>query len=331
MGCSPFTRALIRGLLAGAVVFTGTACSRPDRAESGSNDGATVLPDSSTDVMQPSDTGPAAGAVSDTAAEPAESSIQPGTPAQPSTPRAETATPSDTGAGYRPMEPDTAAPSRDLDSARVTADTAEVSQATDTAAVEMARDTSPVADQADTSTTPNGDVALQANVDTTTQADTAISAAVSAETSVAVAETSVAVAEGTDASTADTTDNGGRIRPPEDSTEILGQVDTTDVVRVRPPEDSTEILGNATTTYDAADETADEQIINPTDEIGAAAVAGDVTGSEAVVLLSRQGARCAVVDPEENEAVRWDMSSTPVALNPCGLGSMVLSRIRTEQ
>ena len=36
-----------------------------------------------------------------------------------------------------------------------------------------------------------------------------------------------------------------------------------------------------------------------------------------------------MVDPEENEAVRWDMSSTPVTLNPCGLGSMNLSKIWT--
>ena len=66
------------------------------------------------------------------------------------------------------------------------------------------------------------------------------------------------------------------------------------------------------------------------DEVGAAAVAGDVTGAEAVALMSREGVRCAIVDPEENEAVRWDMSSTPVTLNPCGLGSMNLSKIWTE-
>jgi hypothetical protein len=213
----------------------------------------------------------------------------------------------------------------------------------DTAAagyVEMARDTSTGADQADT-TTPNGDVALQANVDTTAQADTAVSA-----------ETSVAVADSANPTTGDTTDNAGRIRPPEDSTEILGQVttdstaeavspDTTELVRVRPAEDSTEILGNVTTTDEAADETADEQIVNPagqetvaasetpTDEVGAAAVASDVTGAEAVALMSRAGVRCTIVDPEENEAVRWDMSSTPVTLNPCGMGSMNLSKIWT--
>lgn len=312
MRFSPFNRALLRGVLAGAVVLTGTACSRPDRAESGSNNGSTVLPDSSNAPAQPSDTGAAAGAVSDTAAAPAESSTQPRTPAQPNTSRAETANPSESdAAGYRPMERDTAAvPGQRLDSARVTADSADapsdssvsgIPSTTDTAAVgyvEMARDTSTVAEQAETTA-------------------------------------SVAVVDSVDATTPDT-NNAGRIRPTEDSTEILGQV------RVRPPEDSTELLGSVTTTDEAADETADEQIINPadeetvavsetTDEVGAAAVAADVTGAEAVALLSRQGVRCAVVDPEVNEAVRSDMSSTPVALNPCGMGSMNLSKIWTSK
>jgi hypothetical protein len=192
----------------------------------------------------------------------------------------------------------------------------------DTAAagyVEMARDTSAAADQVDTVAMANGDVAVEAMVDTSSQAD----ADVSSEAGVAVA--------------GDTTDNAGRIRPPEDSTEILGEV------RVRPPEDSTEILGNVTNTDEAVDETADEQIVRPEDretvaasetrpdEAGGAAIAGNVTGSEAVALMSREGVRCAVVDPETNEAVRWDMSSTPVTLNPCGMGSMVLSRIWTSK
>jgi hypothetical protein len=192
----------------------------------------------------------------------------------------------------------------------------------------MARDTSPLADQADTVASAETQVAAGVSADTTATADTT--------------------------TTPDTTDNAGRIRPPEDSTEILGQVtadsaavaadrDTTEVVRVRPPEDSTEILGNVTTTDDAAGETADEQIVNPkdeetvaasetsADEVGAAAVANGVTGADAVALMTRAGVRCAVVDPESNEAVRWDMSSTPVTLNPCGQGSMNLSKIWTSK
>jgi hypothetical protein len=68
----------------------------------------------------------------------------------------------------------------------------------------------------------------------------------------------------------------------------------------------------------------------PSDEVGAAAIAGNLTGPQAVSLMTRQGARCIVVDPESDEAVRWDMASTPVTLNPCGLGSMNLSKIWTE-
>jgi len=232
---------------------------------------------------------------------------------------AETAPASDKdAAGYRSMERDTTnVPSQQTDTAAIdasagVADTAstEMASAADTTAsaevsadttaagyAEMARDTSTVADQADTAGTPSVDVALQASTDTSAQAN----ADVSAEAGVAVA---------------DTTGNAGRIRPPEDSTEILGA-------------------------DEAVDETADEQVVRPderetvaasetrTDQVGAAAIGGNVTGAEAVALMSREGVRCVVVYPEGNEAVRWDMSNTPVALNPCGMGSMILSRMWT--
>jgi hypothetical protein len=177
--------------------------------------------------------------------------------------------------------------------------------------VEMVRDTTTTADQIDTTgAAVSGGIAVEGAADT------------------------------------NTTGNAGRIRPPEDSTEILGQVtsdsspsvvataDTVESDRVRPPEDSTELHGDAIT-----DETADEQPIDAedretvaasgdrTDEVGAAAVAGTVTGAEAVALVTRGDIRCIVVDPESDEEVRWDMSSTPVTLNPCGSGSMNLSRV----
>jgi hypothetical protein len=360
MSFSIAIRALLRGLLAGAVVLTATACSRSDRAKSGPDNTANtaaVAPDTSGNAAQPSNSGTVTGAVSDTAmpSDRSSSSAQP-TPSAPSnTPRAETAPGEKNAAGYRSMERDTTAPANQhLDSARVTADTS-VSQAApvtsdsvatdmsavgsasadvaDTAAAgysEMARDTSTVADQADTAAA-NGDVALKATVDTSSEGY----ADVTAEGGVAV----------------DTTDNAGRIRPPEDSTEILGQVttdttsetvspDSVELARVRPPEDSTEILGNVTT--NEGDETADEQVVKPEDretvavseapkdDVGAAAIGGNVTGADAVALMTREGVRCAVVDPEENQAIRWDMSSTPVSLNPCGMGSMILSRIWTR-
>jgi hypothetical protein len=164
-----------------------------------------------------------------------------------------------------------------------------------------------------------------------------------------------------DVAVADTTGNAGRIRPPEDSTEILGQVttdttarvaiaDTVESERIRPPEDSTELLGYVGDETADEVEVTDEQEINaneeavsaddqetvaaaetPADEVGAAAIGGTLTGDDAVALMTRQGARCQVVDPETNEEVRWDMSRTPVTLNPCGMGSMILSRIWVER
>lgn len=311
-----FNRVLVPGILAGSVIFVGTACSRPDRGESGTYEGSTVVQDSNSTMRQPSAGDTAGSMMSDTTAIPVDSgrSAAPKTPVESNSPRAETAAPSRSdAAGYRPMDRDTGnTPEQHADSARVTADTA-----VDTAAagyVEMARDTSTAADQVDTDTEPSSDSSVAVSV------------------------------------SPDTTDNAGRIRPPEDSTEILGQVttnsteaavtaDSSEIVRVRPPEDSTEILGNVTNSDDIANETADEQIVNPddqekvaaseapTDEVGAAAVTSSVTGADAVALVSREGVRCTVVDPETNEAVRWDMSSTPVTLNPCGLGSMNLSKI----
>jgi hypothetical protein len=285
-------RVLRRGILAGAVVLTGTACSRSDRTESGSDTTAAILPDTSSNAAQPYGADTATGAVSDTATPSRPSSTQP----------------------YRPMERDTTnVPASD--SARVTADTAKTSStpsldtsvsaipesadtgsiemagASDTttaAQVEMARDTSTVPDQVDTAAAPSGVVAVQTTTDTTSPADT-----------------------------------------------------TADASRIYPPEDSTRVLAVERVTDDAVDETADEQIIvsedeetvatseTRTDEVGAAAIGGEVTGADAVALLSREGVRCALVDFEANEAARWDMSSTPVTLNPCGMGSMVLSRIWT--
>lgn len=312
---------LLRGMLAGAVVLTGTACSRSDRTESARDNSAAVLPDTSnvaqdtsSNVARPSGGGTATGAMSD----------------------------EDT-AGYRSMERDTTnIPSQGPDSAGGTADTANASSSlapsdsvsagmsassTDSASAavsgtnstevsadtsaagyaEMARDTSTVVDQADTAATP-GEVAVAATIDTSAQAgDT------SSQT------------------------NG------TDSTAGAPSPDSIEVARVRPPEDSTEILGNVTTADEAANETADEVVVRPedretvaasetpTDEVGAAAVGGNVTGAEAAALMSREGVRCAIVDPEANEAVRWDMSSSPITLNPCGMGSMVLSRIGVER
>lgn len=343
------SRALLPSLMAGALVLAGaTACSRPDRSESGSDNSTVVTQD--TAIAAP---GQSSGEGSTTAgtSTTADTTVSAGTGTETGAVTADTASTKIQSnaprAGYRAMERDTVIVP-ESDSARVSEDTSETSLNTadttsvETAAgyIEMARDTSTAADQIDTTgAAVDAGGEIQASVDTTTaEVGVTADADISPDADVAVAAV-------------DTSSNAGRIRPPEDSTETLGQVttdsttalataDTVESEHIRPPEDSTEILGSV------GDETADEQEVNAaeqevavedretvatsessTDDVGAAAIGGAVTGAEAVALMSRQGARCVVVDPETDREVRWDMSSTPVTLNPCGLGSMVLSRI----
>ena len=310
-------RALLRGMLAGAVVFSGTACHRSDRTESGRDKSAAVLPDTSSNAAQPSGGGTATAAVSDTATTSGRttSSAQPSTSAQSNTPRAETAAPSDKdAAGYRSMERDTTdVASQRSDSARVTADTADLSSV-------------------------SSDRSLS-------QISTASSDSATAQMSAGVADTgSTETASAADTNVSADTTTAGYSEMARDTSTVADQADTAAVangeVVLKTTDDSTEILGSVTTD-EAADETADEQVVRSedsvtvaasetrTDEVGAAAIGGNVTGAEAVALMTREGLRCAVVDPEGNQAVRWDMSNTPITLNPCGMGSMILSRIWT--
>lgn len=193
-------------------------------------------------------------------------------------------------------------------------------------------DSAGIADQTDTVAVSDTAATLQASVDTSHYAEPSDSGRAGAVVAAGAAGAAVAAAAGGDN---DAASNGDPVRPAEEANETRGQVttddhravasaDTLDSERIRPPEDSTEILGNVTS-Y----ETADEEPVNRTDEVGAAAVGGTLTGAEAVGLTTRQGAQCTVVDPENDEAVRWDMASTPVTLNPCGLGSMNLSKVWT--
>ena len=131
---------------------------------------------------------------------------------------------------------------------------------------------------------------------------------------------------------ADTTGNAGRIRPPEDSTEIDGNVSSADSTGVNAADTADEAPvapeARESDTNDRDIEVASE---DRNDTVGAAALGGTVTGADAIALMTRQGERCHVVDPESDEEVRWDMSSTPATLNPCGLGSMNLSKVWTEK
>jgi hypothetical protein len=204
-------------------------------------------------------------------------------------------------------------------------------------------DSGGIADPTDTAAVSDTAGTLQAGADTSHHAEPSDSGRAGAVLAAGAAGAAVAAAAGRDN---DAATNGDPVRPPEDASETRGQVttdnnrgvasaDTLDSERIRPPEDSTETVGNVTS-YETADEepvNASDQVaasVNRTDEVGAAAVTGTVTGADATALMTRQGARCSVVDPESDEAVRWDMASTPVTLNPCGLGSMNLSKVWTE-
>jgi hypothetical protein len=217
---------------------------------------------------------------------------------------------------------------------------AELAVTSDTAAAgyaKMARDTATgTPEQADTALQAEADVVeadtavIHARVDTTAEVPTEVAIETSPDTVTVVGDSS-------------SVDKPGP-RAKEDTISIKADslAQHHDADRVRPPEDSTEILGNVTgdETADEADVSQDEQETvaaseapgekPTTDEVGAAAIGGNVTGVDAVSLLTRQGEQCIVVDPESNERVRWDMSSTPATLNPCGLGSMNLSKIWTR-
>ena len=130
---------------------------------------------------------------------------------------------------------------------------------------------------------------------------------------------------------ADTTGNAGRIRPPEGSTEMRGNVSSAESESVNAADTADEAPVPAeareSDTGEGETQVASE---NRTDAVGAASMGGTVTGADAVAMMTRAGERCHVVDPESDEEVRWDMSSTPSTLNPCGLGSMNLSKVWTE-
>jgi len=97
--------------------------------------------------------------------------------------------------------------------------------------------------------------------------------------------------------------------------------------RIRPPEDSTEVYGNVTSDNDRAAAPSGEAEASA---VGAAAMGRTVTGAEAVALISRAGERCVMLNDESTEA-SWDIADSPANLNPCGTGTMTLSRVRTGE
>ena len=157
---------MLRSLATSALVLAGaTACSRPDRGDSGDNSTSMAQDTAS---IAPDQTGSTTGRDSATGV-PADA--PPSARASPSAERRDTSM-TDSAAGYRAMDRDPATVRNELDSARVTHDSSETSLApSDTAAVEsssaaMARDTSTIADQIDTLTISHTAGTLQASIDT---------------------------------------------------------------------------------------------------------------------------------------------------------------------
>jgi hypothetical protein len=354
MDLSIHNRALM-GLLAGAVVFAASACSRSDRSDTGRDNTGAVSPDSaSTQPTNSAVTPPSGDSASITSSDTGISSGTEAAAARGTTPRSKTSTPhrsirDTSAAGYRSMERDTTtAPTAPRDTARATTDSVMPGgqssvTPSDSAPMEVATPTT-----ADTSVS-NPDVAVQ---DTASgEATATIPADSSSEMAATTASTDTAAAQDMSADTAaagyaemarDTSaapaqaDSGVAMQARvdtarTDSTAIengevaVASADTaTETERIRPPEDSTETLGAVTTNETAS--------ADSTDEVGAAAIgSGNVNAADAVALMTRQGAQCIVVGPETAEGVAVDMSNTPATLNPCGLGSMVLSRIWTKK
>ena len=341
MNLSIHNQALLRGILAGAVVLSGvSACSRSDRAGTGrdtTESGATAVTPSDS---QPSASAPqpSAGAATQPSGDTSTTTAQTRTPRQwtrPSGRRARQDTTVKSGeaavSGYRGMDQDSSAQLDTLAAAGNTAETAGVSSdssvstaAADSASSEPAgtgaaspldsagvtSDYALTADptSADTTTPVESDTTgIKVQLDTTHTDTLTVATADSADTTSAKSEPAAA-----QVANADTLqDNSGRIRPPEDSTEIRSDgnvANQSETERIRAEPTSREV---------------------PTDAAGAAPNGNTVTGIDAVSLMSRAGARCVVKD--DSGDVWWDMADSPAALNPCGTGTMTLSLVRTGE
>jgi hypothetical protein len=203
----------------------------------------------------------------------------------------------------------------------------------------MARDTTTALAQADTAAPAPSDSAPPVTV----QADTA--PAHSDTSSQMAADTSAIQVQ------VDTQQTEVAQQAPSDTTAVQAQVDTSTQAQVdtvgqqtemaqRAPVDSAQAQAQADTTTIAATDSAEVIAQQPTQavetdaaEVGAADVstANMATGAEAVALVSREGRRCTVVDAEEDKDARWDLASSPATMNPCGTGTMTLTRVQSEK
>jgi hypothetical protein len=183
--------------------------------------------------------------------------------------------------------------------------------ASDTAvsgSAKMARDTNTSLAQVDTVAQVQVDSTMEVTDTSTQVADTGAAIQAQVDTTTTEQETEVAV------------------EAPADTLAV-------ETDRVRPPEDSTEVSGNVTT----QEEQGNEKVEVDSDQAPAAAAgvqtSGEmVTGADAVALLTREGQRCVVMETEESEEdIRWDLAGSPATMNPCGTGTMTLPRIQTGE
>jgi hypothetical protein len=337
-------RALLRGMLAGAVALGGiSACSRSDRADAGrdtTQTGAAVTPaDTQASTAPQTAAGDTALAPSRETTTAAPQMATPQPEPQPARPTAEAKdSAAETGdqpvSGYQAMGHDTSAAAGNVDS---TAVSAEVGQTTDTSVSPTPGDTTEteVAGAATDTTTREtvnaadstaavamgdsmpsdhamADTAAEVSTDTTTAGYEPMAR----DTSTVLAQSDTAAQAEADTVATPTEP----IRPPEDSTEVYGQA----------PEDSTEVLGNVT-----PERNDDVEAVGDANADQAAAGAAPVqstgniaTGAEAVALMSRAGQPCRV---EDSRDAAWDLASSPGTLNPCGTGTMTLPKVQTGE
>jgi hypothetical protein len=347
-------RALLRGMLAGAVALAGaSACSRSDRADAGrdtTQTGAAVTPSDTQPgtATQPAITDTASVPAADTAAV-APQTATPSPRARPTRPpAAQDSAPQDGQqgvSGYRAMGHDTSATPATGDSAQVSAevaqpaDTAVSADATgDTVATEMAG----AAGATDTTAAVPTDTAIVAT-DTTAvsdsmpadhaMADTAATG-VSPDTTTAgyepmARDTSVTLAQG---DSIGQVESDTAVQTETDTAAIQVQADTT--TEAQTELDSTETLGQAPPDQPPTDQpNYDVEAVGDAngDVVGAAQVPsiGNIaTGADAVALMTREGEPCRV---EDSRDVQWDLASSPATLNPCGSGTMTLPKVQTGE
>lgn len=329
-------RALLRGMLAGAVALGGvSACSRSDRADAGrdtTQTGAAVTP-ADTQVSTASQTtagDTVAARIRDTSAvapqiatpkpepQPARPAAEPKEAVSAEEPVDSTPAAVDVAADTTtaPADSVTVAMSDSMPSDHAMADTAaEVSADTAAAGYEpMARDTSVALAQADTV----GQVQAEVQADTTTKAQTELAMEDQPDTVTVVG----------DSSSVD--QPGPRAKEDTVSQKADSLAKYHEAKRIRPPEDSTELLGNVTPERNddveaVGDANADQEAV------GAAPVqsTGNIaTGAEAVALMNRAGQPCRV---EDSRNAAWDLASSPSTLNPCGTGTMTLPKVQTGE